>query len=91
MTNESGDKLQKRLQLILTIIAAITALAGAFITYKLSPIASDVSVLKVEVKAISDDYARKSTMETGFNHIEISLHEIDDKLLRMEDKLDAIK
>lgn len=85
--NDKIDSAQKRLQFILTIAAAIAALGGAFVTYKLAPLASDVSVLKSQVQAISDDYTRKTYTDKGFEHITNSLTQIRDDIKDLRNDL----
>ena len=77
------------IQQLLTICAAIAAIAGAFIAYKLAPLANRISLIEQKVSAIENDYSRRTYVETGFGHIITSLEDIkgDIKELRSDLKL----
>lgn len=91
MKTTIGDYVkQNSLPILLQALSLAGLIITLYITTRLAPIAESVSNLNLKVTAIENDYARKSYVDTGFQHVKEGLERVELKIDRLEGKIDRL-
>lgn len=74
--------------LLMAIISVVCAIVAVYVTARTQPFDKADALLDLRVKAIENDYARSTTVKSGFDHIEKSLKKLEEGQTLISNKLD---
>lgn len=74
----------------LQIMGIVIVVLNLWLSTKLIPLVQSIRDQDFRISAIEKDYARKSTVDTGFQHVSSSIDTFNIKLDKLSDKVDRL-